>query len=107
MRILIDECVPRRLLAALEAYDAFTVPDMGWQGKKNGELLRLMREANVRVFITIDQNLQYQQNLSESDATIIVLSAASNRYQDLLPLLPALKKRLIEVKPGQLYSVSG
>ena len=63
MKILIDECLPRKLKYTLSDHDAITVPEAGWAGKKNGELLRLMSEENFEVFITVDSNMQYQQQL--------------------------------------------
>ena len=59
MRILIDECLPRKLKRELPEHDAQTVAEMGWSGTKNGALLRLMN-GKFDVFITIDQNLKYQ-----------------------------------------------
>lgn len=41
MRLLLDECVPRKLRSDLEGHDVRTVQEMGWAGKKNGELVRL------------------------------------------------------------------
>jgi hypothetical protein len=63
MRILLDECVPRRLGQELRGHDVRTVPEMGWSGKKNGELLQLMVGQNLDVLLTVDQTLPHQQNL--------------------------------------------
>ena len=62
MRILLDECVPRPLRRELPGHDVRTVPEMGWSGKKNGELLPLITSHNFAVLLTTDQNLRYQQN---------------------------------------------
>jgi hypothetical protein len=62
MKILIDECLPKKLKKSLEKYEVSTVPEAGWASKKNGELLRLMTDV-FDVFITVDSNLQYQQHL--------------------------------------------
>lgn len=62
MRILLDECLPRKLKKDLIGHDVLTVPEMGWRGVKNGELLRRAKNS-FDVFVTIDQGLQYQQNL--------------------------------------------
>ena len=45
MRILLDECVPRRFLRELQGYEVRTVPEMGWASFKNGVLLA--RPANL------------------------------------------------------------
>ena len=55
MRVLFDECLPKSLKKEFQKYRVSTVPEMGWAGKSNGELLRLAKEK-FDVFITIDQN---------------------------------------------------
>jgi hypothetical protein len=65
MRILLDECAPRPLKRELVDYEVLTVVEMGWSGKKNGELLRLMSQEGFTILLTTDQNLRYQQNLQQ------------------------------------------
>lgn len=105
MRILIDECVPERLAKSLLPHAISTVANMGWAGKKNGELLRLMAEEKFEAFITVDQNLQYQQNLRDTRIAVIVLSAASNRYSDLLTLIPSIHSILTTAESGKIYTI--
>ena len=57
MRILLDECVPRPLRRELPGHDVRTIRDMGWAGRKNGELLGLMARVGFEVLLTVDQNL--------------------------------------------------
>ena len=68
MRILLDECVPHRLRRGLSGHDVRTVPEMGWSGKRNGELLQLMTAQRFEVLMTVDQNLRYQQKLQAADS---------------------------------------
>ena len=105
MRILLDECVPRPLRRHLVGHDVQTVPDMGWSGKKNGELLKLMAQQGFEVFLTVDQNLRFQQNLSGAGVGIIVLVAATNRLADLLPLIPRVLSAMSSIQPGQLIEI--
>ena len=84
MRVLLDECLDRRFARELPGPDVRTVPQMGWAGIKNGELMKLA-EAEFDVFITVDRNLSYQQNLPKFNIALIVLRARSNRLSDLLP----------------------
>lgn len=105
MRILLDECVPRRLVSALSGYDIHTVADKGWTGKKNGELLKLMAAEQFDILMTIDQNLQYQQNLSQFSISVIVLSAGRNRVVDLMPLIPQVKVAIAAIHPGEIVVV--
>jgi uncharacterized protein (DUF433 family) len=76
MRILLDECLPRKLKRSIVGHDVTTVQERRWSSKKNGELLRLM-DGVVDVFLTSDQNLRYQQNLATISFSIIVLTGAS------------------------------
>ncbi|HEV2946582.1 MAG TPA: hypothetical protein VGX70_04360, partial [Gemmataceae bacterium] len=101
----LDECVPRPLRRYLTGHDAETVPEMGWSGKKNGELLKLMAQQAFEVFLTVDQNLRFQQNLSGAGVGIIVLVAATNRLADLLPLIPRVLSAMSSIQPGQLIEV--
>jgi predicted nuclease of predicted toxin-antitoxin system len=97
VRVLLDECLPRRLKRELAGHEARTVPEMGWAGKKNGELLALAA-ADFDVFLTSDRNLSYQQNLDAFDIAVIVLLAVSNGIDDLRPLVPLVLERLPTAK---------
>lgn len=106
MRILIDECVPHPLEEEdFGDHEVLTVADMGWLGKKNGGLLRLMCESGFDVFITVDQNFRYQQNLEGMAIAVIVLNAGSTLYENLRPLIPAVRRLLPTVKPGEIHMV--
>lgn len=107
MRLLLDECVPRPLRRYLAAHTVATVQEIGWAGIKNGALLARTRESAFEVFVTVDQNLAYQQNLRAAGVAVIVLVAASNRLQDLEPLVPALLECLKSVRPGELVRLGG
>ena len=89
MRVLLDECLPRRLKRELLGHDAKTAPEMGWASKRNGELLALAA-AEFDVFLTADRNLSYQQDVSSFDIAIVVLVAPSNSIADLRPLAPRI-----------------
>ena len=94
MRVLLDECLPRRLKRELIGHDTRTAPEMGWASKRNGELLALA-VGQFEVFLTADRNVSYQQDLSSFDIAIVVLVARSNRFEDLRPLAP----RILEILP--------
>jgi predicted nuclease of predicted toxin-antitoxin system len=105
MRILLDECAPRRLKREFTEYEILTVVDMGWSGQKNGELLKLMQQENFTVLLTTDQNLRYQQNLVQAGVAIVVLVAVSNKLADLLPLVPETILALGSIAPGAVIEV--
>lgn len=73
MKLLLDESLPRRLRAHLPGHDVTTVQERGWSGTTNGKLLRLA-ESDYDAFLTADQNLQYQQNLTDFAIAVLVLS---------------------------------
>ena len=79
---------------------------MGWAGKKNGELLKLMQSEGFSVLLTADQNLRYQQNLEQLEISIIVMVASSNRLQDLLPLIPNVCNVLDTIVWGEIIEIS-
>ena len=106
MRVLLDESLPRELKEELSAHQVQTVPEMGWAGKKNGELLRLANER-FEVFVTPDKNLPEQQNLSGLKLAIIVVRARSNKLVHLVPLIPNLLRFLEVVRPGQVMRLVG
>jgi hypothetical protein len=94
VKLLLDECIDRRLGKELVAHDIKTVPQMGWAGIKNGALLTLA-ENNFDVFITVDRNLSFQQNLPKFNIAVLVLHATSNRLADLKPLVPKILSTLL------------
>jgi hypothetical protein len=105
MRILLDECAPRPLKRELAEFEIRTVVEMGWSGKKNGELLRLMNQEGFTILLTTDQNLRYQQNLQQAGVSVVVLVALSNRLPDLLPLMPEARRTLVRVVPGDVIEI--
>jgi len=105
MRILLDECAPRPLKRELADYDISTVVEMGWSGRKNGELLTLMNQAGFTVLLTTDQNLRYQQNLRQAGVAVVVLVASSNRLSDLLPLITDVRQVLTSISSGDVIEV--
>jgi hypothetical protein len=107
MRLLLDECVPRPLLRDLTAHDAHHVVDMGWSSKRNGELLKLMLADRFEAFLTVDQNLPFQQNLRTSGIGVVVVVARTNRVKELQPLIPKMLDALGLVKAGELVTVGG
>lgn len=104
MKLLLDGCVDRRLARDLTRHETKTVAQMGWAGKKNGELLRLA-ENEFDAFITADRNLSFQQRLPQFNLAVIVLSAASNCLADLRPLVPKLLAALPAARPGEVVTI--
>lgn len=106
MRVLLDECVPRRLRTHFTGHDVRTVPDMGWSGKKDGELLSLAAGAAFEVLVTVDKGIRHQQNLKVAGIAVVVLVAATNRLADLLPLVPSALAALATIQPGDVVEIT-
>lgn len=105
MRVLLDECVPRRLRQHLLKLDVSTVGDEGWLGRRNGALLRSMVAAGFTHLLTVDRNLMFQQNVAASGVAVVVIHAPTNRLVDLQPLMSQVEELLPTAGPGQVLHV--
>ena len=105
MRVLLDENLPHQLRELFEYnIEVFSVSYRGWQGKENGELLRIAANE-FDAFITMDRGIPHQQNLGEINIGIILLEAKSNRFEDLAPLISEVNAVLKTLKNGQIVHV--
>ena len=93
MRVLIDECIDARYA--------------GLAGLKNGELLIAAEMAKFDVFLTVDQGIEYQQNLTGRNIAIIIFRTKSNRLKDLLPHARACLAYIEAIQPGQIVRIEG
>jgi len=104
MRVLLDECVPRALRAELPGHEVKTVAEAGWAGVKNGGLLQIAAK-DFDVLLTVDRNLEYQQNFSGLALAIIVMHAPSNDIVVLRPLMPAVLEAIPKAQPGAVTHI--
>ena len=88
----------------LEGHQVDSVVRRGWAGLKNGPLLRRM-SGEYDVLITMDRNLQFQQNVAALPFGVLLVRAASNRMADLAPLVPSMLEVLPTVQPGQILRI--
>jgi hypothetical protein len=105
MKLLLDECVPRKLQNHPPGIECQTVPELGLAGKKNGELLSLAELAGFQAFLTVDRGIEYEQNLQYRTIGVVVIHAKSSRLEDLLGHAPEILKVLGSIQPGQLVKV--
>ena len=105
MRLLLDECVPRPLKRELPGHDVRTVGELGWSSKRNSELLALMLAERFEGLLTVDQNLEFQQNVRASGLAVVVVVVRTNRLKELRPMVPAILDALARVRPGELVRV--
>lgn len=106
MRVLLDEQLPRQLAPLLVGHEVQTVPQVGWAGLTNGELLKRAKAAGFEVLLTADQNLEFQQNLRQSGLGVVLIRAASNVLEDLQPLIPSILRGIGRAHPGRVVHVA-
>jgi predicted GNAT family acetyltransferase len=106
VKILLDECIDWRLARDILGHEVKTARQMGWATVKNGELLKLTGQFGFDVFVTVDCNLSFQQNVPVCPFAVIVLRARSNRLATLKLLLPQFLEALEVAKPGSVVTVS-
>ena len=100
MRVLLDECVPRRLAGAFGAeHTVTTVTGLGWAGTKNGELLQLAADHAFEAFVTVDV-------APDTSLRVLLLRAGSNRLEALLPLMPRVLEQLATLPAGRTEVVA-
>ena len=104
MKVLVDECIDWRLAREIVGHEVKTARQMGWSTIKNGELLKLA-EKEFQVFVTVDRDLSFQQNVPAFAIAVIVMRAKSNRLSDLQPLVPELLAAIPTAKPGTVTYV--
>jgi hypothetical protein len=104
MKLLLDECVPRPLKKHFEGHDVATIEQAGLKGLENGDLLRSAC-SSFDVPVTADKNIEYQQNAKNLPMAILILSAKSNRLEDLSPLIPKALLALDVIKLGEIITI--
>jgi predicted nuclease of predicted toxin-antitoxin system len=107
MPILVDECIDERFRNSLPGHDCQTVRYAGLAGLTNGELLAAAETARFDVFLTVDQGIEYQQNLTGRSIAIIIVRTKSNRLKDLLPHAPVCLAHIESIQPGQIVRIEG
>jgi len=105
VRVILDECLPRRLIRDLaDSHQVTTVPRQGWGGCTDRELLQRI-PGEFDVWITMDSNLRYQINTEHLHMGIIVLLARNNRYETLKEVVPQILEALRSIANGQIVEI--
>ena len=105
MRVLLDECVPRKLKNFLTGHECQTVPEARLAGRKNGELLSLAEQAGFDVFVTLDQGFEFEQNLRARKVAVVLVRGRTSRMADLLPLIPEILRTLVSAQSGAFVRI--
>jgi hypothetical protein len=76
-----------------------------WSGITNGELLR-RAAARFDVFVTGDQSIQYQQNLSTLGFGLVIVAGRNNRVETICSMAPQITAAISAVRRGQVQVVA-
>jgi hypothetical protein len=106
VKILFDHNLPHKLrtsLIPLTQHEIVTASRMGWGELKNGELLRVMEASGFQVFVTGDQSLRFEQNLSTRRLGVVALSA--NNWPIIKNYLSEILAAIDNAAPGSFQIV--
>lgn len=105
MKIVVDECLPKRLIHVFSGHAAWTVPQIGLAGTKDSKLLNELDTRDIDVFITIDGNIEYQQKFSNRTFGTIIIRSVTNRFDGLLHLEKELLEAVKAINPGNIMHI--
>jgi predicted nuclease of predicted toxin-antitoxin system len=105
MKLLLDECTPKRLKHDFQGHEVHTADDVGLKSVLNGELLRAAIAQQFDVPITVDRRIPFQQNLSQFNIAVIILVARPCRYAQLKTLVPDMLVALKTIKVGEVVII--
>jgi len=105
MKVLLDECVTRKLKREFIGHDLSTVDEAGMKGLKNGNLLR-SASGRFDMLVTVDRRLPYQQNITSYNIAVLVLTARKNSYDALSPLIPQALETLKSINVGEVIVIA-
>jgi len=105
MKILIDECLPKRTKSLLTSYTVFTTEEMGWASLENGDLLKAAVESEFDILLTVDKNLEYQQNIKSFNISVVVFDVHINKIENISPLIPKLIDKINTFEKGIVYYI--
>ena len=106
MGILFDESLPIGIAALPTGHESTSVQRAGWSGVRNGKLLALA-STQFDVFLTVDQNIEFQQNLAVLPIAVVILVVRRTRIQAIAPLIPELLRLLQNLPQRVLRKVGG
>jgi hypothetical protein len=94
MKVLLDECITKKLKLQLADFDVYTVSELGWSGVKNGHLMSLCVDNHFDILLTIDKNMIYQQNLDKYPVAIVVLNSRTSKFEELIQFIPSFTSQI-------------
>ena len=104
-KVLLDENLPHELRYYIPGHDVRTARFMRWDGNENGDLLNLAIDDDFDVMITMDKRIPQDHDIAKLNIGLILLSARSNKIEDLRPLVPELEFQVFFIEPGQVVLI--
>ncbi|MDT3738793.1 MAG: hypothetical protein RO257_04755 [Candidatus Kapabacteria bacterium] len=105
MKILLDECITKKLKPYLIDFEVYTVVEMGSSGLKNGELLKNCSINNFGILLTIDKNISSQQSITKFNVSVVILNSINSKLESIIPLIPKFKEEVSNFNIGHYYSI--
>ncbi len=105
MKILLDECITKRLKKYLEEFEVFTVGELELSGIKNDKLMTYCVGNKFDILLTIDKNILHQQNLDKYPVTIVVLNCFTSKIEELITFLPSFKLQVGSLQKHKAYVI--
>jgi CII-binding regulator of phage lambda lysogenization HflD len=105
MKILLDECVTKKLKVHLSDFEVNTVVEMNWSGLKNGSLMQKAIDDGFDILLAIDRNLEFQQNLSRYNISVVVLEVKRSKLEFLQELIAEFKSKTDSFEKGKAYRI--
>ena len=105
MKILLDECVTKKLKTSLSSHETVTVNEMGWNGVKNGNPLSLCTENNFDVLLTIDKNMMFQHHIANYNITVVIFNSSSSKTEELIKFIPVFERQVKQFKKKKAYLI--
>ena len=104
VRVLLDNCVPRRLGGYIKGHEVESAIKLGWADLDDGRLLDAMT-GKFDVLVTVDKSIPFQQRLDHRPVAVFLLRAKSNTLVNLAQLVPRMLEALSDVKPGEVLEI--
>ena len=105
MKVLLDECITKKLKPYLNGLEVYTVFEMGWSGFKNGKLMSLCVLHHFDVLLTIDKNMIYQQNIENHPISIVVFNSLTSKLEELRLFIPSFLKQIYQFDRNKAYVI--
>jgi len=107
VKVLLDHCVDIRFDRLISGHEVVHTRQLGWQQLSNGKLLLAAEEGGFTVFVTVDKNVRFQQNMAKKNISLVTLSSRLTGFDQIAPLADQLVEILErDISPGSDIVVS-